>query len=247
MLFRSDAHRGLFLVCGITGSGKSSTLAAMVEYINLTRHTHIITVEDPIEYVFKDKQSIISQREVGRDTHSFANALRGALREDPDVIMVGEMRDTETIRAAISAAETGHLVFSTLHTMTAIDTVNRVISFFPPAERDVVRQQLAYTLRGIVCQRLLRHKSGSGRIPSLEILLGGQPIVRDAILEGEITKLYDIMEVDTDMKTFDQYAVELYRRGEISREEAVNASSNIGAFDRITSGIQSSEGRKLLR
>ena len=154
----ASAHRGLLLVCGITGCGKSTTLAAMVKHINDTRHTHIITVEDPIEYVYRDNKSIISQRQVGRDTFSFANALRGALREDPDVIMVGEMRDVETIRAAISAAETGHLVFSTLHTMTAVDTVNRVISFFPPAERDVIRQQLAYTLRGIVCQRLLKRK-----------------------------------------------------------------------------------------
>ncbi|HPX41291.1 MAG TPA: ATPase, T2SS/T4P/T4SS family, partial [Candidatus Hydrogenedentes bacterium] len=131
----AHSHRGLFLVCGVTGSGKSTTLASMLDYINEQRHCHIISVEDPVEFVYKDKKSIISQRQVGRDTFSFANALRGALREDPDVILVGEMRDMETIRAAISAAETGHLVFSTLHTMTAVDTVNRVISYFPQAER----------------------------------------------------------------------------------------------------------------
>jgi len=242
----ADAHRGLFLVCGITGSGKSTTLASMIDYVNQKRHCHIITVEDPIEFVYRDRNSIISQRQVGRDTFSFANALRGALREDPDVILVGEMRDMETIRAAVSAAETGHLVFSTLHTMTAVDTVNRVISYFPQAERDLIRQELAYSLRGVVCQRLLR-KKGGGRIPCVEILLGGKPIVRDAILEGELDKLHGIIEVDSDMKTFDQHAVELYRAGLVTKEEAISACSNEEGFERIISGIQSSEGRKLLR
>jgi twitching motility protein PilT len=241
----ADRERGLFVVCGVTGSGKSTTLAAMVDYINATRKSHIITIEDPIEYVYKDKQSIVSQRQVGRDTYSFANALRGALREDPDTILVGEMRDTETIRAAISAAETGHLVFSTLHTMTAVDTVNRIISFFPQAERELIRQELAYGLQGVVCQRLLKRKGG-GRIPCLEILLGGRPIVRDAILEGEIGRLHDIIEVDTEMSTFDQYAVDLFKRGLVEKEEAMSACSNLGSFERITSGIQSSESRKLL-
>jgi len=240
-----DKPRGLFLVCGVTGSGKSTTLAAMVEHINATRHTHIITVEDPIEYVYKDKKSIVSQRQVGRDTFSFANALRGALREDPDIILVGEMRDIDTIRAAISAAETGHLVFSTLHTMTATDTVNRVISFFPQAERELIRQELAYSLQGVVCQRLLR-RIGGGRIPCLEILLGGRPIVRDAILEGDIGRLHDICEVDSDMMTFDQYAVDLYQRELVTKEEAFSACSNEEAFTRIISGIKSTEGRKLL-
>jgi len=217
-----------------------------VDYINGKRHAHIITVEDPIEYVYQDKKSIVAQRQVGRDTFSYANALRGALREDPDVILVGEMRDMETIRAAISAAETGHLVFSTLHTMTSVDTVNRVISYFPQAERDLIRQELAYSLRGVVCQRLLR-KKGGGRIPCVEILLGGTPIVRDAILEGEIDKLHSIIEVDSDMKTFDQHAVELYRQGLITKEEAVSACSNEEGFERIISGIKSSEGRKILK
>jgi twitching motility protein PilT len=240
-----DAHRGLFLVCGVTGSGKSTTLAAMVDYINQTRYAHVITIEDPVEYVYRDKKSIISQRCVGKDTYSFANALRGSLREDPDVILVGEMRDTETIRAAISAAETGHLVFSTLHTMTAVDTVNRVISYFPSNERDLIRQELAYSLKGVVCQRLLK-KKGGGRIPCLEILLGGKPLVRDAILEGDIGRLYDIIEVDTDMKSFDQYAVDLYKAGKVEKSEAISACSNEESFERIISGIKSSEGRKLL-
>jgi len=242
----ADSHRGLFLVCGITGSGKSTTLASLIDYVNEQRYAHIITVEDPIEFVYKDKKSIISQRQVGRDTFSFANALRGALREDPDVILVGEMRDMETIRAAVSAAETGHLVFSTLHTMTAIDTVNRVISYFPQAERDLIRQELAYSLRGVVCQRLLR-KKGGGRIPCVEILLGGKPIVRDAILDGELDKLSGIIEVDSDMKTFDQHAVELYQEGKVTQEEAISACSNEEGFQRIVSGIKSSEGRRLLK
>jgi twitching motility protein PilT len=241
----ADSHRGLFLVCGITGSGKSTTLAAMVDYVNSVRHAHIITTEDPIEFVYKDKKSIISQRQVGRDTFSFANALRGALREDPDVILVGEMRDQETIRAAISAAETGHLVFSTLHTMTAIDTVNRIISYFPQSERELIRQELAYTLKGVVCQRLLK-KKGGGRIPCVEILLGGKPIVRDAILEGEIDKLQSIIEVDSDMKSFDQYAVELYKAGTVDKEQAVSACADEEAFERTITGIRSNEGRGLL-
>jgi twitching motility protein PilT len=237
--------RGLFLVAGVTGSGKSTTLAAMVDHINATRHTHVITIEDPIEYVYRDKESIVSQRQVGRDTFSFANGLKGALREDPDVILVGEMRDVDTIRAGISAAETGHLVFSTLHTMTAVDTVNRVISYFPQAERDLIRQELAYSLQGVVCQRLLK-RVGGGRIPCLEVLLGGRPIVRDAILEAEIGRLHSIIEVDSEMQSFDQHAVELFQQGLVTREEAMSACSNDEAFERVISGIKSSEGRKLL-
>ena len=242
----ADSHRGLFLVCGVTGSGKTTTLASMLDYVNESRYSHIITVEDPIEYVYHDKKSIVSQRQIGRDTFSYANALRGALREDPDVILVGEMRDMETIRAAVSAAETGHLVFSTLHTMTAVDTVNRVISYFPQNERDLIRQELAFSLRGIVCQRLLR-KKGGGRIPCVEILLGGSPIVRDAILDGELDKLHGIIEVDGDMKSFDQHAVELFQAGLVEKSEAVSACSNEQGFERIISGIKSSEGRKLLK
>lgn len=242
----ANAHRGLFLVCGVTGSGKSTTLAAMVDYINATRHAHIITAEDPIEFVYSDKRAIISQRQVGRDTYSFANALRGALREDPDVILVGEMRDRETIRAAISAASTGHLVLSTLHTMTAVDTVNRIISYFPHDERDVIRQELAYTLKGVCCQRLLK-RIGGGRIPCVELLLCNLPMVRDSILEGDIQRLYNIIEVDSEMKSFDQYAVELYKRGVVTREEAVSACADEEAFTRVITGIKGTEGRKLLK
>ncbi|MGI6139303.1 MAG: type IV pilus twitching motility protein PilT [Candidatus Hydrogenedentales bacterium] len=239
-------HRGLFLVCGVTGSGKSTTLAAMIDYINERRRSHIITIEDPVEYVYTDKKSIISQRQVGRDTHSFGNALRGSLREDPDVILVGEMRDMETIRAGLSAAETGHLVFSTLHTTTAVDTINRMISYFPQNERDLIRQEIAFTLQGVICQRLLK-KVGGGRIPAVEILMGGMPIVRDAILDGDLDKLHGIIEVDSDMRSFDQYAVELYQKGLVSKEEAISACSNEEGFHRIISGIKSSEGRRLLK
>lgn len=239
-------HRGLFLCCGVTGSGKSTTLAAMIDYVNALRKVNIITIEDPIEYVYTDKQSIISQRQVGRDTLSFANALRGSLREDPDVILVGEMRDIDTIRAGLSAAETGHLVFSTLHTTTAVDTINRMISYFPQNERDLIRQEIAYTLQGVVCQRLLK-RIGGGRIPCVEILLGGRPIVRDAILDGDLDKIHGIMEMDGDMRTFDQYAVDLYQKGVVTKEEAISACSNEEGFERIISGIKSSEGRKILK
>ncbi|HPO11856.1 MAG TPA: PilT/PilU family type 4a pilus ATPase [Candidatus Hydrogenedentes bacterium] len=238
--------RGLFLVCGVTGSGKTTTLAAMIDYINQSRKAHVITIEDPIEYVYTDKQCIISQRQVGRDTLSFANALRGCLREDPDVILVGEMRDIDTIRAGLSAAETGHLVFSTLHTTTAVDTINRMISYFPQAERDLIRQEIAYTLQGVVCQRLLK-RVGGGRIPCVEILLGGRPIVRDAILDGDLSKLYGIIEVDGDMRSFDQYAVELYQKGLVTKTEAISACANEEGFERVISGIKSSEGRKILK
>jgi twitching motility protein PilT len=242
----ANAHRGLFLVCGVTGSGKSTTLASLVDYINDTRHSHIITVEDPIEFVYSDKKSIISQRQVGRDTHSFQNALRGALREDPDVILVGEMRDRETIRTALSAASTGHLVFSTLHTMTAVDTINRVISYFPPDERDVIRQELAYSIKGICCQRLLKRKGG-GRIPCVELFLNNLPMVKDAILEGEIQRLHNMIEVDSEMRNFDQYAVELFKRGVVERDVAITACSDEEGFNRVVSGIKGTEGRKLLK
>lgn len=240
----TKAKRGLFLVCGITGSGKSTTLAAMVDEINNTRKAHIITTEDPIEFVYTDKQSIISQRMVGRDTYSFANALRGALREDPDVILVGEMRDLDTIRAGLSAAETGHLVLSTLHTTTAVDTVNRMISYFPQNERDLIRQEIAYTLQMVCCQRLLK-RVGGGRIPCCEVLIGGVPIVRDAIIDGDLEKLTGIMENDSVMMSFDQHAVQMYRDGIVTREEAISACRDAEGFTRVLTGIKSSSGKLL--
>jgi twitching motility protein PilT len=240
----TKAKRGLFLVCGITGSGKSTTLAAMVDEINSTRQTHIITTEDPIEFVYYDKKSIVSQRMVGRDTYSFANALRGALREDPDVILVGEMRDLDTIRAGLSAAETGHLVLSTLHTTTAVDTVNRMISYFPQNERDLIRQEIAYTLQMVCCQRLLK-RVGGGRIPCCEVLIGGVPIVRDAIIDGDLEKLTGIMENDSIMMSFDQHAVMMYKDGIVTREEAISACRDAEGFTRVLTGIKSSSGKIL--
>ena len=237
-------HRGLFLVCGVTGSGKSTTLSSMVDHMNASSYRHIITIEDPIEFVYTDKKAIISQRQVGRDTHSFANALRGALREDPDVILVGEMRDQETIRAALSAASTGHLVMSTLHTMTAVDTINRIISYFPQAERDVVRQELAYSLVGVCCQRLLK-RVGGGRIPCCELLLADLPMVRDAILEADIDRLNGVMEVDTEMRTFDQYAVDLYKAGKVDEKEAISACREPEGFKRVMTGIKGRAGKLL--
>jgi twitching motility protein PilT len=242
----TEKKRGLFLVCGITGSGKSTTLAALVDEMNKKRKLHIITTEDPVEFVYQDKKSIISQRMVGRDTDSFANALRGALREDPDVILVGEMRDQDTIRAGLSAAETGHLVMSTLHTTTAVDTVNRIISYFPQSERDLIRQELAYTLEAVVCQRLLK-RVGKGRIPCVEILLGGIPIVRDAIIDGDLEKLEGIMENDSDMQTFDQHAVSMFRAGIVSMDEAVSACRDVGGFNRVMAGIKGAQGKLLSR
>lgn len=239
-------HRGLFLVCGVTGSGKSTTLSSMVDHLNASVRRHIITIEDPIEFVYSDKKSIISQRQVGRDTHSFADALRGALREDPDTILVGEMRDRETIRAGLSAASTGHMVFSTLHTTTAVDTVNRIISYFPQAERDVIRQELAYSLIGVCCQRLLRRAAG-GRIPCIELLIANLPMVADAILEGNIEMLTNIIEVDTDMQSFEQGALALFRAGKITREEALSACRDEESFERQVSGIKGTEGRRLLK
>ena len=242
----ADLHRGLFLVCGVTGSGKSTTLSSLLDYINETRHAHIITVEDPIEFVYQDKKAIISQRQVGRDAISFANALRGALRQDPDVILVGEMRDRDTIRTGISAASTGHMVMSTLHTMTAVDTVNRIISYFPKDEQEVIRQELAYTLAGVCCQRLLK-KKGGGRIACIELFLNNLPMVRDAILEGDLDRLYNIIEIDSIMKSFDQYAVELYQKDIIEKQVAMEACADEESFTRITSGIKGTEGRKLLK
>jgi twitching motility protein PilT len=242
----ADQHRGLFLVCGITGSGKSTTLASLIDMINKSRKSHIITIEDPIEFVYKEDKAIISQRQVGRDTFSFANALRGALREDPDVILVGEMRDVDTIRSGLSAAETGHLVFSTLHTTTAADTVNRLISYFPHDERDLIRQELAYALQGVVCQRLLKRKEG-GRIACVEILLGQHPIIKEAIQEGDLDKISGMIENDMEMTSFDQYAVKLYQEGLVTREEAISACSDAQGFERIMSGIKSSGSRKTMK
>jgi len=235
-------ERGLVLVTGTTGSGKSSTLAAMIDYINQNRTCNIITVEDPVEFLHRDNKSIISQREVGCDTQTFASALKGALRQDPDVILVGEMRDLETIETAMTAAETGHLVMSTLHTMDAAETINRVIGVFPPYHQRQVRIQLAGILKGVISQRLVPKADGKGRVPAVEIMLGTAR-VRECIDDENKTKeIHDAIAqgfVTYGMQTFDQSLMKLLTSGLITYDEAMRQSSNPDDFALKMSGISS--------
>lgn len=226
----SEQARGLVLVTGPTGSGKSTTLAAMVDYVNETRSDHILTIEDPIEFVHESKKCLINQREVHRDTHSFANALRSALREDPDVILVGEMRDLETIRLALTAAETGHLVFGTLHTTSAAKTIDRIIDVFPAAEKDMVRSMLSESLQGVISQTLLKRVKG-GRVAAHEIMIG-TPAVRNLIREDKVAQMYSAIQTGAayGMKTLDQSLTELMQKGIISKELAREKAKNPSAF-----------------
>ena len=221
-------QRGLVLVTGTTGSGKSTTLATMVEYMNLHFQRHIITIEDPIEYVFTERRSMINQREIGFDTRNYAAAMRHVVRQTPDVILLGEMRDQETVSAALAAAETGHLVLSTLHTVNAVQTVERILSFFPPHQHDEIRMQLSLVLEGVVSQRLLPRKNDQTRVPAVEIMLG-TPTIREILHEGRTLELakaiYDGSEY-YGTQTFHQSIVKLYRSGMISYEEALGASDN---------------------
>lgn len=223
----ADEPRGLVLVTGTAGSGKTTTIAAMIEYINQTRRANIITIEDPIEVIFKDKMSLIHQRELGIDTDSYADALRHVVRQDPDVIFIGEMRDTETVAAAISAAETGHLVFSTLHTIDATETVNRIIDFFPPHQQRQARISFATTLRGIISQRLLP-KIGVGLVPAVEVLVN-TATTKDYILKPDET--YKIKEAIEEgayygMQTFEQSLARLYQEGKVTMEDAAQMAAN---------------------
>ncbi len=226
----SEQARGLVLVTGPTGSGKSTTLAAMIDYVNDTRSDHILTIEDPIEFVHESKKCLINQREVHRDTHSFSNALRSALREDPDVILVGEMRDLETIRLALTAAETGHLVFGTLHTTSAAKTIDRIIDVFPAAEKDMVRSMLSESLQGVISQTLLKRVKG-GRVAAHEIMIG-TPAVRNLIREDKVAQMYSAIQTGAayGMKTLDQSLTELMHKGIISRELAREKAKNPAAF-----------------
>jgi twitching motility protein PilT len=237
----ADENRGLVLVTGTTGSGKSTTLAAIVDHINRKRNCHIVTIEDPIEFLHKDKESFITQREVDVDTRNFAEALRGSLRQDPDVILVGEMRDLETIETALVAAETGHLVLSTLHTIDAAETLTRIISAFPPYQQRSVRIQLAGLLKAVVSQRLMRSAKGHGRIPAVEVLRS-TPLIRDYILNEEKTKsIRDAIAAGTSqygMQTFDQSLFYLYQSGLITLDEALRGSSNPDEFRLRLAGIQ---------
>jgi twitching motility protein PilT len=223
----ADEQDGLVLVTGTTGSGKSTTLASMIAYINRTREAHIVTVEDPVEYRHVDDRCLISQREIGQDTENFRSALKMVLRQDPDIILIGEMRDAETVWAAISAAETGHLVFATLHTTTATDTVNRILDFFPPHQHGQVRSSFAGSLRGVVGQRLVPRADLHGRLPIVEVLVATGRVF-DRILDHERT--HELEDVIRDgayygMQLFDQDALERYRRGEISRHVALASAT----------------------
>ena len=232
--------RGLVLVTGTTGSGKSTTLAAMVDRINSTRTDHVITIEDPIEFLHRDKKGFVNQREVEVDTSSFGAALRAALRQDPDVILVGEMRDLETIHTALLAAETGHMVFSTLHTMDASETIQRIIAVFPPPEQKQIRLQLASTLKAIVSQRLVRKADGIGRVPAVEVLIATE-YIRDCIINPDKTRMiHDAIASGVSqygMQTFDQSLYDLYTRGLITLEEALGNSTNPDEFKLRIAGI----------
>ncbi len=237
-----DEQRGLVLVTGVTGSGKSTTLAAMIDRINSTRPEHVITIEDPIEFLHRDKKGFVNQREVEVDTPSFASALRASLRQDPDTILVGEMRDLETISTALHAAETGHMVFSTLHTLDAIETVNRIIAVFPPSEQKQIRLQVATTLRAIVSQRRVKRADAAGREPAVEVLIN-TPYIKECIITPEKTRVIkEALAAGTSqygMQTFDQSLYELYSQGLISYETALDNASNPDDFRLRVQGIAS--------
>ena len=234
--------RGLILVTGTTGSGKSTSLASMIDHVNMSRTCHIITIEDPIEFLHRDKKSIINQREIGLDTLDFASSLKSALRQDPDVILVGEMRDFETIETALTAAETGHLVLSTLHTVDATETITRIISVFPPYQQQQVRIQLAGILKGVISQRLVPRADGKGRVPAVEVMVSTS-LIRECISEKEKTKeIHDAISrgfTVHGMQTFDQSLMFLYRKGLITYEEALRQSTNPDDFALRVKGISS--------
>jgi twitching motility protein PilT len=237
-----EEQRGLVLVTGVTGSGKSTTLAAMIDRINSTRPEHIMTIEDPIEFLHRDKKGFVNQREVEVDTPSFASALRASLRQDPDTILVGEMRDLETIGTALHAAETGHLVFSTLHTLDAVETINRIISVFPPPEQKQIRLQMAAVLKSVISQRLVRRADGTGRVPAVEVLIATE-YIRECVITPEKTRLiHEALQAGTSqygMQTFDQSLYDLYQQGLITYETALENASKPDDFKLRVQGIGS--------
>ncbi len=227
----ADQPRGIVLVTGPTGSGKSTTLAAIIDYINDNLHGHILTIEDPIEFVHQSKKCLINQRELGPHTQSFENSLRSALREDPDVILVGEMRDLETIRLALTAAETGHLVFGTLHTSSAAKTIDRIIDVFPAAEKEMVRSMLSESLRAVISQALLKRKDGSGRVAAHEIMIG-TPAIRNLIRENKVAQMYSSIQTGQalGMQTLDQCLTDLVKRNIVSPLDARAVAMNKDIF-----------------
>ena len=242
----AESPRGIVLLAGSTGCGKSTTLAAMIEHINANFKKHIVTMEDPIEYVFEDNQSVIEQREVGLDTLSFEHALKHVLRQDPDIIMIGEMRDSTSFTAAMSAADTGHLVLSTLHTTSAAQSVGRILDFFKAEEREQIRRQLAGTLRGVVCQRMVNTVTG-GVTPALEILIN-TGTVKKLIEENRLDKLPAAIETGTEdgMLNFNQSLFQLVKDGKVSEKEALSKATNAQALDMNFKGIFLDEGRRIL-
>jgi twitching motility protein PilT len=244
----AQAERGMILVTGVTGSGKSSSLAAMVQAINQTMHKHIVTLEQPIEFLHRDINSSITQREVGIDTDSFRDGLKAALRQDPDVVLIGEMRDAETIDTALKASETGHLLLSTLHTPDAVTTIMRIIAMFPPEEQDVVRIRIAESLNAVISQRLLPRKDGNGRVVAAEVMVV-TPAIRDLILEARINEIRDFIRDGREqyqMQTFDQHLVDLVNTDVVSFEIAKAASSRPADFElemkMLSSGPETSNG-----
>ncbi|WAM33203.1 type IV pilus twitching motility protein PilT [Caldicellulosiruptor morganii] len=229
-------NKGLVLVTGPTGSGKSTTLASLIDIMNSERDLHIITLEDPIEYLHKHKKSIINQREIGNDTKSFANALRAALREDPDVILVGEMRDLETISIALTAAETGHVVFSTLHTVGAAKTIDRIIDVFPPHQQQQIRVQLSTVLQGVVSQQLLTRRDGKGRVVATEVMICN-PAIRNLIRENKTYQIPSIIQTHqrVGMITMEQSLIELYKRGLITRDDAYAHATDFDYMEKLLS------------
>jgi twitching motility protein PilT len=233
-------RRGMVLVTGITGSGKTTTLAAMLDFMNRTRNDHIVTIEDPVEFVHEDKKCVISQREIGQDSTSFAQALRAALRQDPDIILVGEMRDAETMEVALHAAETGHLVLSTLHTLNATETVNRIISIFPPHQEDQIRAQLSAVIQGVVSQRLVVRADGKGRVPAVEVMMMTGLIresIRERLKTPQIPTVIASGQAQYGMQTFDQSLLGLYRQELVTYETARDAATNPDDFDLKVKGI----------
>ncbi|MCM8789155.1 MAG: PilT/PilU family type 4a pilus ATPase [Candidatus Omnitrophica bacterium] len=244
----SDFSNGLVLVAGPTGCGKSTTLAAMIEYINQNRPAmHIVTIEDPIEYVYTDKNCLIDQREVGLDTLSFHDALKRVLREDPDIILIGELRDVETFEAAIRACETGHLVFSTLHTLDTLTTINRILDFFPQQQHDMIRKTLAYNLRATCCQKLLPKKDETGMVPVCEIMIV-TPIISRLIIENKIAKIPSAISSDKEsgMQTFNQHLVQLINSGKITKETGFEASPAPNTLEMNLRGIYLDEETRII-